>query len=114
MTDQITYTTDISLLQAEISLKFPDFIDDEGNILGITKTPTIHNGKASLALVRNPAVEFSQLDNLTLLGTYEEVFADPKKKAIYDSVYPPALTYFDQELDKEAVVIPPEKFGVFF
>lgn len=43
-------------------------------------------------------------ENVTILGRYEEVFADPEKKAIYDRIYP--------SHDEDGNV-KPEKFGVF-
>lgn len=49
---------------------------------------------------------------VTVLGTYEEVFADAEKKAIYDRIYPPT---FESEGESGEVVIveKPERFGVF-
>ena len=53
-----------------------------------------------------------QNESVTVLGTYEEVFADETKKAIYDRIYPPTLTYTDEN-GKMITVVNPEKFGVF-
>ena len=51
-------------------------------------------------------------ESVTVLGTYDEVFADAEKKAIYDRIYPPTYSYSD-ESGETVTVVKPEKFGVF-
>lgn len=112
MADVITYSPDLQALKTEVINAYPEFISDEGKFLGIDKTPTVHNGKASLALVRNPSPILYSLNSLQVLGTYEEVFADPALKSLYDSVYSPTFTYLDEEGEQQTATRP-EKFGVF-
>lgn len=82
-------------------------------VLPHAKTPTVHGTGETLALVRvQSEEELAQLQALPclhILGSYEEVFADPEKKAIYDRIYPrePIL------LENGGEYIPPERFGVF-
>lgn len=110
MADVITYTADISLLIAEVELKYPEFIKN-GRFVGINKTPIQKSGPASLALIRGPAIELYSLDNLQVLGTYDEVFLDAGLKSIYDSVYDRNFTYIDK-FGTTQLGLKPEKFGV--
>jgi hypothetical protein len=117
MLDIITYVEDSAALVAELKEKFPDLVDDDNNFL-VTKTPTIRNAEGhSLALVRGDdqlVALGAQLEHLTLLGTYDEVFSNEDKLAIYNSVYDRTpKTFTDPETGEEYTVTPPEKFGVF-
>ena len=49
---------------------------------------------------------------VTVLGTYEEVFASEELKAIYDRIYPPTYSYAGEN-GETVTVVKPEKFGVF-
>lgn len=51
-------------------------------------------------------------ESVTVLGTYEEVFADAEKQAIYDRIYPPTYSYSD-ESGETVIIEKPERFGVF-
>ena len=118
MTDIITYCIDTAALVAELQEKLPDLIDikdPENPRFCVDKTPTIRNGNKTLALLLvddNQLTELETLDSLQILGTFEEVFEDPEKKAIYDSVYIREYTYIDENGD-EQTGLKPEKFGVF-
>lgn len=70
----------------------------------LTVTPCQTDGTDKMCLCRCEAAP----DGVAVLGTYEEVFADAQKKAIYDRLYPP--TYTDEDGN---IVQKPEKFGVF-
>ena len=51
-------------------------------------------------------------EGVAVLGTYDDVFSDAEKKAIYDRIYPP--TYETVGEKGETVIIEkPERFGVF-
>ena len=123
MIDIITYVPDSAALVAELNEKFPDMVsqpDEEGSNGGkflVTKTPTHRNAAGeSIALVRGDAellLLAEQLDSLVALGTYEDVFATPELKEIYDRVYPRPITTWIDEEGVEHTHQPPEKFGVF-
>ena len=67
---------------------------------GLTVTPCQTDGIDKMCLCRCEA----EPEDVTILGTYDAVFADTEKKAIYDRIYPP----LDDEGNPK-----PEKFGVF-
>ncbi|OOZ37444.1 hypothetical protein [Solemya velesiana gill symbiont] len=95
MSDYITYCADTQALITELQSKAPKLVHNDeqtGEIAFLMpKTPTLRNGAETLALVRDIDGTLlqlaAQLDHLEVLGTYEEVFADPAKKKIYDRVY---------------------------
>ena len=51
-------------------------------------------------------------EGVTVLGTYDEVFASDELKAIYDRIYPPTYSYADEN-GETVIVAKPERFGVF-
>ena len=119
MADIVTYCKDTSALIVELQEKFPERIslDNESDPkFIIEKSPTIRSGSETLSLVRVDADDYkllSQLKNITILGTYDEIFADNKKKAIYDKLYPRKIqTYIDPD-GKEQKNTPADKFAVF-
>jgi len=116
MQDIITYVSNRDALIAELHEKYPNLIDEDDNFL-VDKTPTVRNGNESLALIRanDELITIGEsLTNLTLLGTYDEVFADSDKKTIYDRVYDQtSIEFEDPETHETIIITPPEKFGVF-
>ena len=92
--DIMTYCEDTKALVQEVKEKHPDkiYIDEEtGDAhFTITKTPTKRNGNKTLTLCRVTDEELAilnDLNSLTVLGTYDEIFADPDKLALYKSVW---------------------------
>jgi len=112
--DLVTYCSDTEALLAEVKEKIPNR-EDTGRFI-IEKSPTIRKDNETLALIRVNANELAllnQLENLTILGTFGEIFSNPDKKAIYDRVYPPReLTYIDDE-GEEQTRIEDRRFAVF-
>jgi len=111
--DIITYCTDTQALIEELKEKYPDYVS-EGNFL-IDKTPIVRNDNETMTLIRisqEQVALIAELKNLTILGTYEEVFADSSKKEIYDRVYPLEYSYTSDEGTEETGV-KPEKFCEF-
>ena len=77
-------------------------------IEGLTVTPPQTDGTDKMCLCRCETAP----EGVTVLGTYEEVFASEELKAIYDRIYPP--TYETVGEKGETVIIEkPERFGVF-
>ena len=121
--DIITYVENPATLITELNEKFPHMVsqpDEEGNNGGkflVSKTPTHKNAAGeSIALIRGDAellLIAEQLDSLVALGTYEDVFASPELKEIYDRVYPRPITTWTDDEGVEHTHQPPEKFGVF-
>lgn len=119
MIDLITYCLDPTELIIEVSSKFPERITEE-NGYNVCKTPVQYSvppSTATLALVRCIAeqeeADLRSLVSLEVLGTYDEVFADPVKLAKYDSVYSREPYTYTDELGTEQTVTPPQYFGVF-
>lgn len=121
MNDYITYCADTTALATELEAVAPEKIniDPESGAVSfnVPKTPTVRNGGETLALVRDMDGSLlalaDQLSSLTVLGTYEEVFADAAKKEIYDRVYDQTPVILTDEDGVESTYTPPEKFGVF-
>jgi len=122
--DIITYVPDSAALVTELQEKFPDLVSQPdpttGSVGGkflVDKTPTVRNAEGeSLALVRGDATLLAvaeELDSLVALGTYEDVFATPELKEIYDRVYPRTPVVWTDPEGTEHTTIPPEMFGVF-
>jgi len=93
MPDLITYSTDVSALATELTQKRPKrvMVSQSGVTFLVPKVPSKRKGLRSLSMVRAGDDEVSLLqglDNLQVLGTREEVFADPAKLAIYREFYP--------------------------
>jgi len=80
----------------------------EEEIEGLTVTPYETDGDVKMCLCRCE----TEPEGVTVLGTYEEVFADETKKIIYDRIYPPTYSYTDST-GETAEVKKPQKFGVF-
>ncbi|MBT8448837.1 MAG: hypothetical protein KJO69_04060 [Gammaproteobacteria bacterium] len=98
MIDEIFYCSNIEQLKAELVAN--GMVDEEGNYThGNTMTPIKYNGVKSLSLVRNNVLDLALFPSLTRLGTYEEIFADVDKDALYKSVYDytEELSYMDEE-----------------
>lgn len=121
MNDYITYCADTTALIAELQTVAPTLVStnpDTGEVsFNVPKTPTVRNGNETLALVRDMDGSLlalsAQLTTLTVLGTYDEVFADPAKRDIYDRVYDQTPISFTDEDGTQHTFTPPEKFGVF-
>lgn len=77
-------------------------------IEGLTVTPPQTDGTDKMCLCRCEELP----ENVMVLGTYDEVFADETKKAVYDRIYPSTYTYEDEN-GETVVAVKPEKFGVF-
>jgi len=76
------------------------FTGEEPTFKG-SKTPAVTNGSEFMRLVRVVSEE-DMPAGLTVLGTYEEVFADADKKAVYDNIYKRRYAYTDEEGNEQA------------
>lgn len=116
MKDVITYCADKGSLIAELRSVYKT-ADDEPVTLDVIKTPVIYKDGHSLSLVRVLTDEDQQklnLNNLEILGTYDEVFSDPAKMALYESVYSTQPYEVEDEDGTKQTITPPKKFGVFY
>ncbi len=112
--DLITYCNNTDDLIAELELKFPQYVNVENKQFLIDKTPTIRFENETMSLVRvNDSYIINDLESLQVLGTFEQVFADPQKKEIYDRLYPRTPEVWLDENEVEHTYIPPEEFGKF-
>ena len=86
MIDIITYCVDTEKLLSELKSKYPGLISEDGKSFIVDKTQTVRNDKATLALLRvddDLLKKISNLTNLSVLGTYEEIFSE------FESCYDP-------------------------
>lgn len=120
--DLLIHCPDTPAFVAELAEKLParlDLTDPAAPRYLVAKTPTVRSSAGTLALVRFTEAELAELEaagltTLQVLGTYDEVFADPAKKAIYDMVYPRTPITWTDEAGVEYRHVPPERIGVFF
>lgn len=111
--DILTHCTDTQALIKELETKYPDYVN-EGKFL-IDKIPIKRNGDETLTLIKVDQEQFEaikKLDSIAILGTYDEVFNDTDKKAIYDRVYVREYKYIDDD-GKEQTGMKPERLGEF-
>ena len=58
--------------------------------------------------------QINKIESLTILGTYPEIFDNPEKLKIYDSIYDRSeKTEIDPETKEEVTHKPPDKFSEF-
>jgi len=120
--DIITYTPDSKLFLAEVEATFPDkVIFDESAIavgVTITKTPTIRNGNATLAVVRCTSEELSMIKSLTTITILSEGpdllnSMSVDNRALYDSVHDCTPVIVLDENGVEMTITKPELIGGF-
>lgn len=117
--DVLVHCPDTVKLVRELKKDFPERLseeDAENPRFLIEKTPTKRNGDETLSLIQADNATMEMLDSLksvAVLGTYEEVMADKKLKAIHDRVYPRKPVKFKDEDGKERTHTPPERIGAF-
>lgn len=114
-TDEIIYCSSIEQLKQELVAN--GYYDEETQDFthGNTLTPIVKNeAGASLSLVRNNKLDMTKFPSLTSLGSYEEMFADEEKHALYKSVYPydVPVEYTDEE-GQVRTYMRPERIGAF-
>ncbi len=119
MNDLISYCPDIEKLRKE--LKDKGYVDEDDNPVFplMNHTPIQEANKPeTITLIRcvNQADcdVLNSFTSLEVLGTYDEVFADPDKYAKYSSAYPhDETTETDPDTGETTTITPPKKFGVF-
>jgi hypothetical protein len=124
LVDQLITYTDYGKFINELLEKMPQLVaqDDDGETSLTFKgqTPTVTNKDGEgMFLARDDGATFlemsAKLVNSSILGTYDEVFADSAKKITYDRIYDQTpITYTDPDTGEEITYTPPPKFGVFF
>ena len=112
----ITYVKDTKAFVEEVKKKFPEQVDEDGNVT-LIHTPLVKNENGSLAysMLSAEQVEMGeQLETIVALGDYEEMFNNEEAHAIYKSVYPydVPVTYIDED-GNEQEYYRPKKIGVF-
>ena len=114
MADQIIYCSDINILKQELKENGMYDVETDSYTHHNTMTPIVYNGVKSISLVRDNKLDLELFPSLTLLGTYDEIFANPTLDAIYKSVYPydVPIEYIDDEGNPQSYMRP-QKIGVF-
>ncbi len=120
MNDLISYCQDIEALRTELTDR--GYVDDETGepVFPLpNRTPNQQRmPPKSITLLRCVTDDDETLlhssTSLEILGTYDDVFADPVKYLTYSSAYPhDPYTIIDPETGEEITITPPKKFGVF-
>ena len=114
------WKTDTDDFIAELEAIAPTYVTiDEDGKKGCTieTTPIVssESGTLAMSILSNDEVEFVKLmTTMTNLGTYEEIFADAEKDALYKLVYPydVPLNYIDED-GAEVSYMRPKKIGEF-
>jgi hypothetical protein len=121
MNKVITYVVDTTKFIEELELLAPSYIvvDEETGkkTWSIQTTPIVKSDNGTLAMSILEDEEMVFIESMTTiknLGTYEELFADEDKHAIYKSVYPydVPIVYEDEE-GVEQSYMRPKKIGMF-
>jgi len=120
MKDIIMHVKDVQAIFTELLADHPNRVDlsnPENPVFLIEySTRVINKDNEFLALVRANDADLELIDGLTNadnLGSYEEVFADPEKLAIYDRIYDRTPVTFTDEDGTEHTMTPSDKFVVF-
>lgn len=80
----------------------------------LARTPDQVAGNGFVTLVRvNSADDLAAFSSVVILGSYEEVFSDPEKLAVYDRCYDRSPRTWIGSDGVERTYTPPDKFGVF-
>ena len=95
------------MIDAIVTFQDESIFDD----VAINKTPNVTNGKDFMCLVRVDGLD-NVPEGCEILGSYDEVFADEAKKAIYDSIHIQNMEIEDEDGNVINIILP-EKFGVF-
>ncbi len=120
MNDLISYAPDIEALRTELTDR--GYVDDKTGepVFPLTsRTPNQQRmPPKSMTLVRcindDDETLLRSFTSLEILGTYDDVFADPVKYLTYSSAYPhDPYTVTDSDTGEEITITPPKKFGVF-
>ncbi|MDH5753543.1 MAG: hypothetical protein OEZ59_14125 [Deltaproteobacteria bacterium] len=99
-----------------------DETDPDNPAFLLDKSPTVRAGAETLALVRvrddQPEVReglesLEELGVITILGTWDDVQANPAKITIYDRVYPRLPVVWADEDGNEHEYTPPAEIGRF-
>jgi hypothetical protein len=126
MIDQIIVIEESSKFFQEMKEKMPDLVweDPETGEEGLKfkgRTPSVKSKstKEEMFLARDDESVFNEMSakiqSATVMGTYDEVFADTAKKITYDRIYPHEPYEITNPITGETITItPPEKFGVFY
>ncbi|WP_448216295.1 hypothetical protein [Endozoicomonas sp. 2B-B] len=116
--DLLTYTSNLPALKQELIDK--GHSDEDGNpVLNICMTLVQHGGELhSVTLCRTSTNEEREMLNsfthLEVLGTKEEVDADPAKTAKYEKAYSRAsVTMTDPDTQEQVTYTPPHWHGEF-
>ena len=122
-TDLITFCPDTAALVAEVRARHPERLDEtdpENPRWAVTKTPTVRGEAGTLAVLRvgshRERRDLEALEALTVLGTWEQVQADPALLAVYDSVHDrtPVDVLDDEGQPTGETITPPLEIGRFF
>lgn len=118
MPDLITYSPDVTKLGPELVQKRPSKVSQNGQEYKflVPKTPTKRVGNETISMVRAEPEEVTLFDGITnvqVLGTLEEVLADPAKLAIYRKFYPEGSQTVALPWGGE-ITVPSPEMPVFF
>ncbi|OED34501.1 hypothetical protein AB832_07330 [Flavobacteriaceae bacterium (ex Bugula neritina AB1)] len=120
MKEKILHCTDKSKLNQELIDAGFYHEDESGKYAYIpVDSVGVEVKKGNESLICSLIVEddenlLSAITSINVLGTYEEIFSDESKIAVYSSIYDTSEKIFiDEETGAEIKYTPPKKFAVF-
>ena len=128
MQDVYVYCPDTAALVVAVRDHWPERLnedDPENPVFALDKTPTVRVGLKTLALVRcrdgepgEPDVlagllELDALGVVRVLGSWDDIQADPARKAVFDLVWPRTPFTMTDDDGAEVTITPPEQPGAF-
>ncbi len=125
MNQKIIYCSDTAVLPDQLLSAgfFHEDLDENGKTIKRPHLPVEtegvsvdRDGKRLTCVLVTPEQEnpVNAVDCLSVLGSYEEIFASPQRLAIYDSVYDRSPhEWEDPETGETVTVTPPDRFAAF-
>jgi len=126
MDDLVIYCADTTALVAAVRATWPERLDDadpDNPRFLLDKSPTVRKGAETLALVRcrpdEPEVRagletLAAAGVITIVGTWEDIHADPARQALVGQVYDRTPYTITDENGDDHTVTPPAEFARFF
>jgi len=126
MDDLVIYCPNTTALVAAVRAHWPERLDDadpDNPRFLLDKSPTVRKGAATLALVRcrpdEPQVragleDLAAAGVISIVGTWEEIHADPAREALVEQVYDRTPCTITGESGDAQTITPPAEFARFF
>lgn len=121
MKQKILYCSDLTNLNKNLISAGFYYEEEEGSKVGRlpvdsegVSVDSVDSRLTCVLLTEAQETQVNSGESLEVLGTYSEIFADPEKEALYNSVYDRSpKTWVDSETGETVSYTPSDKFNVF-